>query len=159
MQKTRHILIHLITIMLLTSLSSCSSTVEPPLEFEEGNLNNQVRLFVSPQGNTFKSTDPIALGMMFKTDTDIVFPNNYNLRLFIRDKESWREISEKPVNRYPIGEFVFFPATSPQVLSFFVEPEVVTAQKYWVRIYVSGEMIENGVSKTVASYIDIEMRP
>ncbi len=157
MQKTRHILISLIIIMLLITLAAC--TVQPPLEFEEGYLNNQVKLIVIPQGNTFKSTDPIALGMIFNVNTDIVFPNNYNLRFFIRDEEGWIEISEKPVERYPIGEFVFSPVTSPQMHSFFVLPERIFAQKYWLRIYVSGEMMENGISKTVASYIDIELRP
>jgi hypothetical protein len=132
----------------------------PPLEFEEGYLNNQVSLFVSSQGNTFRTEDPIAIGMAFKTDNEIVFPNNYNLRFFIRDKKSWREIAEKPVERYPSGEFVFSPRTSPQIHFFFVEPDIEnTSQKYLIRIYVAGNTMDDGVSKTVASYLDVELRP
>lgn len=163
MSKIRFIPTQLITLLLLIILASCtknSLTVEAPLDFEEGYLNNQVLLFATAQGNTFKTTDPIAIGMTFRTDTEIVFPNNYNLRLFIKDKESWREISEKPFERYPTGEFVFSPSTSPQVHFFFVEPDIGNIeQKYLLRIYVAGNMMEKGISKTVASYLDIELRP
>jgi len=150
----------MITVLLLISCARLNDKMPPPLEFEDDYLNNQVILHALAQDNTFKTTDILILRLTFRTDTDIVFPNDYNLHLFIRDKESWKEINEKPIVRLPEGEFIFSPDTSHQMPVIFVEPNIEnTEQKYLLRIYVSGKMIENGISKTVASYLDIELRP
>lgn len=150
----------MITVLLLISCARLNDKMPPPLEFQDDYLNNQVILHAFPQLNSFKTTDILVLSLTFRTDTDIVFPNNYNLRLFVRDKESWKEINEKPMVRLPEGEFIFSPVTSNQMSVIYVDPNIEnTEQKYLLRIYVSGKMIENGISKTVASYLDIELRP
>jgi len=105
------LVVSMITVLLLISCARSNDKMPPPLEFEQRYLNNQVSLFVTSQGNTFRTKDPIAIGMTFKTDNEIVIPNNYNLRFFIKNKKSWREIPEKPVARYPSGEFIFSPSS------------------------------------------------
>jgi hypothetical protein len=156
----RRLPVLMVTILLLISCVRSIDKMPPPLEFEGDHLNNEVTLHALAQENSFKTTDILVLRLTFRTDTDIVFPNDYSLRLFVRDKDSWKEINEKPVERLPEGDFIFSPDTSHQLPVIFVEPNIEnTGQKYSMRIYVSGNMIKNGTSETVASYLDIELRP
>ena len=104
-----------ITLLLLFSCTSVNSNIQPPLDFEDEYLNKQVRLFPFSQEDTFKTTDLLDLSMVFGTDTEIVFPNNYNLRLFVLENETWNEINEKPRTRLPEGYFLFSPRTSPHM--------------------------------------------
>jgi hypothetical protein len=100
------------------------------------------------------------LRMTFKTDTSIVFPNNYNLRLFINEDGSWIEIPEEPIIRLPEGEFVYDPLTSHQFPVIFVSPDLEDKNiSYSLRIYVSGEMDQENEPKTVAAFIDVSLHP
>jgi hypothetical protein len=146
--------------LLIWFLFSCTTKIASPLEFEDKYLNNQILLHVFPQVNSFKTSDYLVINMTFRTDADIVFPNNYNLRLFVKEKSSWKEIYEKPVERLPAGDFIFFPRTSPQMWTIFIEPDLENNnQKYFMRLYVSGKMMDNGKMKTVASFIDVNLKP
>ncbi len=148
-----------ILILVAIFLSSCT-TLPPPLSFDETYLNNQVILHALKQENTFRTKDTLLIRMTFNTKTDIVFPNNYNLRLFIEENDEWHEIYEQPRTRLPEGNFVFSPFTSHQFPGFYVAPALPDFdKKHLVRIYISGEMENEKNTKTVTSFIDVLLFP
>jgi hypothetical protein len=146
--------------MIMISCAGPDKELLPPLEFNNNDLNNQVMLHVAQQENDFSTSDVLTLRMTFKTNTSIVFPNNYNIRLFINQDGSWREIPEKPRIRLPEGDFVYDPLTSHQFPVIFVRPDLKDNNiSYNLRIYVSGEMMHENEPKTVAAFIDVGLHP
>jgi hypothetical protein len=146
--------------LIMISCAGPDKELLPPLEFKNTDLNNQVMLHATQQENDFTTSDLLTLRMSFKTDTSIIFPNNYNIRLFINQDGSWREIPEEPIIRLPEGDFVFDPLTSHQFPVIFVSPDLEEKKiSYDMRIYVSGEMMQENEPKTVAAFIDVGLHP
>lgn len=145
------------------AITSCSpQEVSPPVHIDSEYLNNQIKLRVANYSNTFKTSNSIHLEMKYNTNREIVFPNNYNIRLFYRLDSKWIEVSEKTTERYPKGDIVFSPtAYAPPVEVVVVFPDLPEKFKeYDLRIYVMGDMKSDndGIAK-VAAYVDITLLP
>ncbi|MBK9007550.1 MAG: hypothetical protein IPM31_11225 [Anaerolineae bacterium] len=152
----------LFLVAIQTLLSSCTNASNPPpLSFEDAYLNQQVLLRVSSYSNTYKTRDPINLELKYNSDQEIIFPYDYNLKIFERSDEMWVELKEKPTYRFPLSDIVLSPPIempAVQVVVFF--PDLQNPfRKYYIRIYVIGNMKTNNGIKEVAAYTEITLQP
>ena len=90
-------------------LASCQKNNNLPdaIYFEPSYLNQQIKLSVPAYFNSLKTTDPVRLEFQYYSDKEIVFPRDFNLRIFKLANGSWIEIKELPTDRYPNEDFVF----------------------------------------------------
>lgn len=141
-------------------LSGCSA--KPPVDFEDGYVNQQIMLSAPVLYNTFSTNTkqyPIWLEISTTSKDEIVLPNNLNLRIFERKSGDWIEIPEIPITRLPAEDVILSgmkkfretTSTSPML------PD--PTQKYRLRIYVSGDMKTEEGTKEVAAYVDITLHP
>jgi len=155
-------IILLILFYQLLSLISCSSLEhDPPIGIEKDFINQQILLRAPSFSNTFSTIDPINLELKYNTSNEIIFPNNYNLKLFTQVNEGWIEIQEKPTVRLPSGNIIFSPTKDmPAVEDIFVSPELLDiSQQYELRIYIIGDMKVDGDVVRVAAYTDVTLHP
>ncbi len=152
----------LILIILSASiLVSCTSSRQPPVPLDEKYVNQQILLRAAPYANTFTTDDSITIEMKYNSTNEIVFPRDYNLRLFENTKDGWVEIYEKPTERYPSDDIVLSPhKLMPLATIVFVSPDFQNFdRKYKLRIYVFGVMKEEGEIVEVAAYTDVVLHP
>lgn len=143
-------------------LISCSRfESSPPISIDDGFINQQILLRAPDFSNSFKTTNPIILELKYNSNNEIVFPNNYNLRIFQRTDSEWIEIYEKPIERLPAGNVVFSPTKEmPAVEVIFLSPDLQKpGSKHQLRIYVIGDMKTNEGVKEVAAYTDVMLYP
>jgi hypothetical protein len=141
----------------LLSCSSPKDNVQTDIEHEY--INQQILLKAPNFGNTFKTEDPIFLDILSQSSNEIVFPNNYNLKIFAKTNEGWIEIKEIPTTRFPEGDTILSPTAQIRE-SFAVTPDLVDySKRYQLRIYVIGDMETNEGIKKVAAYIDLTLNP
>jgi hypothetical protein len=141
-------------------LPSCSgSNSNSPIDIEESYVNQQILLSAPEFFNTYKTIDAIYLELRSNSNNEIVFPNDYNLRIFEGKNGDWIELSEIPTTRLPEGDVVFSPNKKLRETTF-VDPALTDyTRRYQLRIYVIGDMkTEEGI-KPVAAYLDIELHP
>jgi hypothetical protein len=143
-------------------LVSCSSSDDnPPLSFENKYINQQILLRAPDYSNTFSITDPISLELKYNSTNEIVFPNNYNLKIFEKTADGWVEVKEKPTERYPPDDIVLSPTKympAVQVVPLF--PDLLNPfVKHELRIYVIGNMKTGDGIKEVAAYTDVILHP
>ncbi len=142
-------------------LASCSNPDDkPPINIEKSYVNQQIALG-APGGlfNTFNATDPIYLEIQLSSKNEIVFPNNYNLKIFERKAGDWIEIFEKPTTRLPAGDVVLSTNAKFKETTFVTPVLTDYTRRYQLRIYVIGEMKTDEGIKQVAAYIDLELHP
>jgi len=146
-------------------MTSCStvhrSPSKPPIDFDPAYLNQQIRLVVVKELSAFKTDQDIGLLLEYNNTNEIVFPNNYNLRIFIQQDGQWVEIKEKPTIR-PSDEVVLspnIPSSYGQIVAF--SPQLGDLTKtYYVRIYIFGDMTNpEGKKQQVASFADFVLTP
>jgi hypothetical protein len=151
-----------IILLVLFVLNACSnSTPTPPITFDEDNLNSQVLLRRSPLFSSNRTTDPIALELKYNSNNTIIFPNNYNIRIFEYVNDGWKEYKEQPTVRLPAGDVEFSPDKfMPAVTIFYVHPSLPDLHRsYKLRIYISGEMSVNDQILEVGAYTDVYLQP
>jgi hypothetical protein len=154
-----------IVLLLSLTISACSTTgnaaEKPPIDFQEAYLNQQIKLLVIPDWNTFKTTDSVGLKLLYNSQNRITLPENYNLRLFIKQDQGWLEIQEIPTERYPPGDIILSPDKSSlgdDIVAF--NPKLADIKKqYTLRAYVFGNMeTPDGIVK-VGAYVDVVLKP
>jgi hypothetical protein len=92
------------------------------------------------------------------SSNEIVFPNDYNLRIFQRKDRDWIEIPETPTTRLPTGDIVLSPKKVRETT--YVMPNLRDyTKRYQLRIYVIGDMKTDEGIKQVAAYVDLELSP
>jgi hypothetical protein len=142
-------------------LISCVTQNTDPIPVESVFLNEQIKLRAASYLNTFKTGDAVYLELKYNTNRKIVFPNNYNLRIFYKLDNEWAELKEKPTQRYPEGEIVFSPTVyMPATEVVPVLPDLPSRLKeYDLRIYVMGHMEDKDKLVEVFAYAVIALRP
>lgn len=87
------VLVAFVALVVQIFLFSCTSAYdEPPVELEEVYVNQQIKLFIPSQFNSYETTSSVALEVQYHSNNDIVFPNNYNVRIFKQTNRGWIEI-------------------------------------------------------------------
>lgn len=154
-----------ITIILLCSLAaSCSvnsqSPETPPIDFDSAYLNQQIKLTVVNELSAFRTDSVVALLLEYNTTNEIVFPSNYNLRLFIQQDGEWVEVKEKPTIRpdEPVVLSPNIPTSYGHIVAFWPQLDNLE-RKYDMRAYLFGDMkTAEGIQK-VATFADFILRP
>ena len=143
-------------------LTSCNGSEDvSPVSIGEDYVNQQILIRVPDYSNTLKTADPISLELKYNSNNRIVFPNDYNLRVFERTSDEWIEIKQKPVERYPTDDIVLAPDREISIVQIVVVfPEIPNLEeKHLLRIYVFGDMEVNGDVVEVAAYTDVRLNP
>ena len=120
------VLVAFVVLVVQIFLFSCTSAYdEPPVEMEEDYVNQQIKLLIPSQFNSYETTSSVVLEVQYFSNNDIVFPNNYNVRIFKRTDEAWIEIQEKPITRLPEDDIVFSAEKETNAIRLFtVYPEL-----------------------------------
>lgn len=148
-----------VLILHILLVACLSSEDNPPIDFEEGYVNQHIFLSAPARFNTFNTRDSIYLEIRSNSDYEIVLPNNLNLRIFERKAEDWIEIKESPMTRLPIGDVILAPNKKFMQTTATVPSLPDPTRRYQLRIYVSGDMkIDEGI-KQVAAYVDVTLHP
>lgn len=146
----------------LLSCAKLNDDLSAPIEVDTDYLNQQIKLLPVKQLNTFKIGEPVGLQLLYNSENEIVFPSNFNLRIFVRREDNWVEIEERATQRFPDGDVVLSPvnpASYAQIVTFFPELEYLN-ETYTLRVYVFGDMrIGNHETKQVAAFVDIVLSP
>ncbi len=143
-------------------LTSCASSERPPtINVDSKYINQQILLRAPKYANTYKTKDVITLELKYNSNNEIIFPNNYNLRIFEETINGWTEIKERPTERIPSGDVVFSPEKyMPAVEIVFLHPELPNPnEESFLRIYVIGKMKEGDEIIDVAAYTTIVLSP
>lgn len=143
-------------------LVACSNVDNnSPLSFDDNYVNRQILLTAPNHTNTFRTFDPIYLELKHNSINEVVFRNNYNLRIFERTNESWVEINEKSTAQNPSDEIIFSPTQlMPVVQVIVVSPDVGSvSSKHQLRVYVSGDMKTGESIQKVAAFVDVTLQP
>lgn len=117
----------------------------------------------APNGwNSFKTNEPISLEIRNISKNQIALDQDFGARIFIRTDKEWIEVKNNEV--YENAPFTLDPTENYDPLktaSTFVLPDLSDySVTTYIRIYVVGNLIENGKeAKKVASYIDLELNP
>lgn len=141
---------------------SCStlSPDKPPIDFDPTYLNQQIKLVVIKELSAFQARYPVTVLLQYNSSNEIVFPNNFNLRIFIRQNTQWIEIREKPSIR-PKDQIVLSennPTSFQQIVMFSPALDDLT-KTYYVRVYVFGDMKTSEGSKQVGAFADFVLTP
>lgn len=143
-------------------LVGCSSLEMPsPVQFDEDLMNRQILLRSPEFYNTFKTTSPITIEIKNTTSYKIVFPNDYNIKIYSKVGDDWKEVKEIPTIRLPEGDNELFPASDlPTLENIFVSPDLPDySLSYHLRVYVFGDLIKDNEVVKVAAYTDVLLVP
>ena len=149
-------------LLLHIALPSCSTTNPGhPISVDEGFLNKQILIRAPGYANKFKTTESLVLELKYNSYNEIVFPRNYNLRIFEYSGDEWVEIKEKPTQRFPDEDIIFSPdkyMPAVEVVGLFPDlPDIF--REYKLRIYVTGKMKTDDGDQDVTAYVDVVLTP
>lgn len=151
----------IITAGLLTSCTAAYQKTADSLGIENiDTANTEIKIIEIPGQPEVKSNNfPISLQIINLSDSDIVFPNNYNLKVVTQDeKGEWKEV---PNCFQYAGDQIILPAVEgPQLGEVFVilpcMQEIKEVIKF--RVVVSG--IKQDTKKdNVVAFIDLYLGP
>lgn len=141
-------------------LASCSGSDDnSPVDIGEDYVNQQILLSAPDFFNTFNTEDSIYIELRSYSKNEIIFPNDYNLRIFERNNGDWIEIYEIPTTRSPAGDVILSLATRTRQTTYVTPDLADRTRRYQLRIYVIGDMKTDEGIKQVAAYVDLELRP
>lgn len=155
----------LVSFLLLLSVSLIAfwgtpSAPPPPIEFDPSNLNQQIKLEIIQELNTFKTGDSIFVFVnsnIKDKSAEIVFPNDFNRKMFIKDGKNWVEVFEKPTTY--LYENVILNCTQCR-RGIILDPRFPNLKKtYYLRVYVFGDMTTDEETIQVAAYTDVILQP
>ena len=145
-------------------LTSCSSLavkqIDSPMEFNQAHLNQEIRLVMVKGLSAFKTNQDVAVLLEYDTVNEVIFPSDYNLRIFIQHDGGWIEIKEKPTIRPndPVILSPKIPSSHGQLVGFW--PQLPDIKKtYNLRVYIFGDMKTKEGTEQVAAYTDIILTP
>jgi hypothetical protein len=148
-------------IILAISLTACSAAESADPIITDPDYTNQQIKFFSLNNNTYKTSDILSVEIWNMSENQIIFPNNYNIRIFEKTNKGWTELAEKPTIRLPEGDSMLNPQnenSSLQIINVFPDlPDL--HQTYNLRIYVFGQMSEKNKKIEVAAYTDVILKP
>jgi hypothetical protein len=131
-----------------------------PIDVDSAYLNSQIRLIAVEQMWPLKTNDTLALLLESNTMNEIVFPGNYNLRIFYQENGTWVEILERPISRDQ-DQFVLEPddpLSRYEIVGFW--PQYPDPSKtYFLRVYVFGDMTTPDGVKVVGAFVDLVVTP
>jgi hypothetical protein len=131
-----------------------------PINFQQAYLNKQIHLIVVDEIWPLKTDAPLDILLESNTTNKIVFPSNYNLRIFYHENGKWIEIPERPTTTF-FDQVVMTPEeplSYQQIVGFWPQyPD--PNQAYYLRVYVFGDMTTPDGTQEVAAFVDFVVTP
>jgi hypothetical protein len=143
-------------------IPSCTvANVNNPIKIEKEYVNQQILIRAPAYVNKFNTRDVVVLELKYNSTNEIVFSNDYGLRIFEKTADGWTEVKEMPTETFPPDDIILSPSKEmPAVQSVMFFPDLPDfGRKYSLRIYVIGLMSSNGEEIEVAAFTDIELHP
>ena len=161
MLTNRTIILKTILLCCMFGMACSGPEKGAPLAFDEDYLNKQISLTAEEFFNTYKTGDAIYLTLRNNSTYEIIFPNDYNIRIFSWRSNEWEEMLEIPATRLPQGNFTLSPKiNSATGKNLFVVPALPDhTQRYELRIYVFGEAKKDDLVLKVGAYADVALSP
>lgn len=132
----------------------------PPIAFDDKYLNKQIQLAAPPFMNSLKTGDPLWLELSNVSGEPVVFPADYQIRVFRRVDGTWSEIGELPTYRNPEDHVIHAPGAGLSTDLVVLVPRVEDPQQeYLLRVYVVGAMQQATGAQQVGAFVDVELRP
>jgi hypothetical protein len=157
----RIVIISYLLLLHIILLSCSTASPKHPIPTEEGFLNKQILIRAPSYANKFKTTETLVLELKYNSTNVIVFPRNYNLRIFEYSGDDWVEIKEKPTQRFPDEDIIFSPdkyIPAVQVVGLFPDlPDIF--REYKLRIYLTGKMKTDDGDQDVTAFVDVVLTP
>ena len=158
--KTKLPVVILFLVIQFMVLACGNAESEPPVDLEDDYTNQQIKLFTPSQFNTYETISSVVLEVQYHSDNDIVFPNNYNFRIYERTGNGWIEIPERPILRLPEDDIRFSVEGKTTARLFTVDPDLENyGQTHDLRFYIFGDMKVDGGVRQVAAYVDVRLNP
>lgn len=154
----------LIILFIMLALISCGANDQQPsndmpdIDVKTENWNTSIRLVDDPMlSNSFKNGKTFTLGVENLSDTPIIFPNDFGIKLITRDGQSWTNISN---NFYYSGQELL-PTKSSWPLGLVVSalPYIPNlSSSINIRIVIIGHA-ENNDKELLGAYLDVTLKP
>jgi hypothetical protein len=165
--KLHRISILSIITLVLSSCDLADHSAQPSVPTPNIGIDVQVDKYLeitAPSGwNTFQTDDAIALEIRNVSESQITFTPDLRERIFVLTDKGWMEVKDKLISLNE-NTITLDPTKNNDPLkarAVIVRPELPDySVPYDVRIFVVGNLIENGEGSTqVASYIDLRLNP
>jgi len=158
--KTKFPIMLLFLIMQFAFLACGNDESELPVDLEDNYTNQQIKLFTPGQFNTYEPISSVVLEVQYHSDNDIVFPNDFNVKIYERTRKGWIEIPERPILRLPEDDIRFSLDGKTTVRLFTVDPDLDNyGQTHDLRFYIFGDMKVDGGIRPVVAYVDVKLSP
>jgi len=161
MNKQTIVLLFIVIFYSLSTSSCADSKLNDPIQIADEYVNRQILIRAPAYANKFSTKDVVILELKYNSTNEIVFPNNYGVRIFEETSNGWIEIKEKATDRVPPDDIVLSPMKEmPAVQVVMLFPDLPNlGRKYALRIYVIGQMNSNGKKIEIAAFVDIVLQP
>ena len=144
--------------------SSCGQNKQewmPGINLPQDEMNKTLRLSAPSEQNSFKIGDTLSLVLENYSDTPIILPQDYGVRIFQPIDENWEAVENGM--EYGPGKEVVKPNSQPYPLVFVpVFPSVFSDHEVTIRIVVVGNYsVEQSeqLGKEVGAYFDVTLNP
>ena len=152
----------LIVIQIGCSLDKDNKVI-PNLDLSRSNINSEIGIFAPVELNTYRFSEPVTILIKNIGKTPILFSNDFNICLFIKDSDNWVEIrSVKTI--YLDGDILIHPTKNDPLKygTTMIEPILEEySNPVKIRIAIIGYKFINRVKtdQLVAAYTDIWLFP
>ena len=161
MKKTSIALITLFTLLILTS---CGITTEQPsndmpdMGVKAQNWNSSITLVDDPiLSNSYKNGDVLELSVENLSDTQVVFPDDFGIKIITWDGQRWTSIPNNFYYTFP----KVLPTKDSYPLGLIVDalPYVVNlSAPITIRIVIIGHA-EGNEEESLGAYLDVPLKP
>jgi|GEM_PF-3324071 hypothetical protein len=125
--------------------------------------NNNLLEVTAPDGwNSFKTTEIITLMIRNISDSKVFMDKDFGIRIFIFTSDQWVEIKNRSI--YIGDDTIILEPTKKfdplKVKAASLLPELPNSDTIsFLRIFIVGRLLSNGIEKEISSYIDLTLKP
>jgi hypothetical protein len=167
--KSKIFLLYSIIFWVTMSITGCSTQTEinsidlPGISIPENQMNTKINLYAPPESNTFDQGDEVAVVVENLTESQIIFPEDYGIKIFTFSKSEKKWLLVENGMGYPEGETVLLPKKQQLfggILIVFYPIIDDSDQLTTIRVVVVGTIQDSKMdSENVGAYIDITLNP
>ena len=76
------------------------------MNISNSNINSQLNCRLAPNGNAYRSIEPVYIELKRVTNDEVVLPYDYGTRIFEKSTNGWVELEQRPIDRGSTEEIV-----------------------------------------------------
>lgn len=129
----------------------------PGLSISFEQFNQEMRLYAPQEANTFKIKDNLHLVLENLTDVPILFSENQDLKIYIKEGNNWNLITND-LHNLPEEQTVLPKGQQPfGGLLVVLHPSISANNPATIRIIIIGRKAKN--QSEVGAYVDVTLKP